>query len=314
MAMRIFVAGASGAIGRPLVSALTAVGHEVTGMTRSASRAEAIRAAGADAAVCDVFDPAALAEAVTAARPEVVVHELTALPAELEIRRKDVYEANNRVRREGTRNLVLAARAAGARRLVTQSVCFLYAPVGEIVRVEGDQTLDSDAPSGFGSAVAAALDLERQVLGAEGMEGLVLRYGFFYGPGTHYAPDGYQANRVRRRRFPIIGDGGGVFSFVHVDDAAEATLAACERGAPGIYNVCDDDPARLREWLPAYASAVGAKPPRRIPRWIARLGAGKAATEMLTSLRGASNEKAKRELGWQPRHASWRQGFAEALG
>ncbi len=312
--MRIFVAGATGAVGRPLVRRLVAAGHEVTGMTRSAERAEAIRAARAEAVVCDVFAAEALAEAVAAARPEVVVHELTALPAQLDMRRKDVYEANNRVRVEGTRNLVLAARAAGARRLVAQSVCFLYAPVGAMVSSEDSPTLGSNAPGGFGTAVAAALDLERQVLAADGVDGLVLRYGFFYGPGTHYAPDGYQADQVRRRRFPIVGDGDGVFSFVHVDDAADATAAACERGEPGIYNVCDDDPARLRDWLPVYASAVGAKPPRRIPAWLARLFAGKPLTAMLTSLRGASNAKAKRELGWQPAYPSWRRGFGEALG
>lgn len=310
--MRIFLAGASGAIGRPLVRRLLGAGHEVTGMTRREEAAAEIRDAGAVAAVCDVFDAEALAAAVIAARPETVVHQLTALPANFDITKKGVYDANNRIRIEGTRNLVAAARAAGARRLVAQSISFIYEPVGGWVREEGDPPM-RDAPGEFGSSVSATLDLERQVLEA-GLEGLVLRYGFFYGPGTHYAADGFQASEVRRRRFPIVGSGDGVFSFVEIDDAVEATLAACERGAPGIYNVCDDDPAALREWLPVYARAIGAKRPLRVPKLVARLLAGEGPVTFATTLRGASNAKAKRELGWRPAHPSWRQGFGEALG
>lgn len=311
--MRVFVAGASGAIGRPLVRQLVATGHEVTGMTRRADRAEEIRAAGAAAAVCDVFDRAALTEAVAAARPEVVVHELTALPAALDFRNPDLYKATNRVRTEGTRNLLAASRDAGARRVVAQSIAFVYAPVGDWVKDE-DGPLITDAPGPFGEALEAIFDLERQVLGREGVEGLVLRYGFFYGPGTPYAAGGYFADQVRRRRLPIVGGGSGVTSFVHVEDAAMATVLAVARGEPGVYNVCDDDPAPSREWLPVYAEAVGAKRPWRVPKLIARLVAGGAAAEIATTLRGASNAKAKRELGWEPLHASWRQGFREALG
>lgn len=310
--MKVFVAGASGAIGRPLVPRLVAAGHQVTGMTRREQGAAAIRAAGAEAAVCDVFDAEALSAAVAAARPELVVHQLTALPAKLDITEKGVYDANNRIRTEGTRNLVAAAREAGARRMVAQSVCFIYEPVAGWVCDEEDPPM-RDAPGEFGGSVKATLELERQVL-ESGLEGLVLRYGFFYGPGTGYASESHQASEVRRRRFPIVGKGEGVFSFVHIDDAAAATVAACERGAPGIYNVCDDDPAPLREWLPAYARAIGAKAPLRVPRLVARLVAGEGAVAFATTLRGASNAKAKGELGWHPEHPSWRQGFAETLG
>jgi len=310
--MRVFVAGASGAIGRPLLPALIAAGHDVTGMTRKAERAEEIRAAGAEAAVCDVFDAEALAATVAAARPEVVVHELTALPPDLDPRRKGVYEATSRIRTEGTRNLVAAARAAGTRRFVAQSIAFIYAPQGGMVKAETDPIM-SGVRGEFASALAATLDLERQTLEAEGMEGLVLRYGFFYGPGTTYASDGYQAGEVRKRRFPIIGGGAGTFSFIHVDDAASATVAACERGAPGIYNIADDEPAPLREWLPAYAEAIGAKRPWRVPMWLARLIGGQAAATA-AQMRGVSNAKAKAELAWRPRWASWRDGFREALG
>jgi 2-alkyl-3-oxoalkanoate reductase len=309
----VFVAGASGAIGRPLVRRLVEAGHRVTGMTRREDRAEEIRAAGADAVVCDVFDRAALDAAVRAAAPEAVVHQLTALPERFDFRDPHLYDATNRVRTEGTQNLIAAARAAGAGRLVAQSIAFLYAPQGGWVKDEDEPPM-ADAPEPFGTALEATLAHERAVLGADGLEGLVLRYGFFYGPGTAYASDGYYAVEVRRRRFPVVGRGTGTFSFIHVDDAATATVAAVERGAPGIYNVCDDEPARMRDWVPAYARAVDAGRPFRVPAWLARLVAGGAAAALATETRGASNEKAKRAFGWQPRYPSWRQGFNEALG
>jgi 2-alkyl-3-oxoalkanoate reductase len=243
----------------------------------------------------------------------VVVHELTALPDRFDFKDPDLYTATNRVRTEGTRNLIAAARGAGARRLVAQSICTLYAPVGGWVKDERAPLLD-DAPPPFGEGIAATRDLEGQVLGAEGLEGLVLRYGFFYGPRGTYTTSGYWAEEFRKRRFPIVGNGEGMTSFVQIEDAAASTVAAVDRGEAGIYNVCDDEPARGREWIPAYAAAVGAKRPFRVPKWIARLIAGKALAAMATSTRGASNEKAKRELGWQPRYPSWRQGFREALG
>lgn len=310
--MRVFVAGASGAIGRPLVPKLVAGGHEVTGMTRSESRAEAVRQAGARAAVVDVFDADALRGAVEAARADVIVHELTALPERLDFRRKDVYAPTNRLRTEGTRNLLGAARAAGARRFICQSIAFAYRNDGSHVKSEDDPLLD-DAPGAFGGGVKALNEMEAMVVGADGMDGLVLRYGFFYGPGTHYGGDGAIVADVRRRRLPIVGKGAGVFSFIHVDDAADATVAAVERGAPGVYNVTDDEPAPMSEWVPVLAEAAGAKRPMRVPVWLAKLMGGKQAATFSAELRGASNEKAKRELGWQPAHPTWRTGFADTL-
>lgn len=309
--MKVFVAGASGAIGRPLVRQLLAAGHEVTGMTRREDRAEEIRAAGAVAVVCDALDATSLEIAVRGAAPEVVVHELTALPPRLDYRAKDdPLEPTNLLRREGTRNLVAAAKAAGARRLIAESVAFFYAPEGDWVKDE-EAPLFLDAPPPFGNAAAALADLEQQVLGAEGLEGIVMRYGWLYGPGTYYARDGSLTEDALKRRAPIVGKGTGTFSFVHVDDAASATVAALDRGSPGAYNVVDDDPAPMREWAPAFAEVVGAKKPFRVPTWLARLAAGAGAASMATRLRGASNAKAKRELGWQPRYSSWREGFRD---
>ena len=311
--MRVFVAGASGAIGRPLVRKLVEAGHEVTGTTRVDARAEEIRAAGARAAVVDVFDADALRAAMTDAGAEVVIHQLTALPDRLDMRKKDLYEGTNRVRTEGTRNLLDGARAAGARRFISQSIAFAYENVGSRVKTEDDPLL-RDAPVPFESGIRALREMESAVLNAEGMDGLVLRYGFFYGPGTHYGPEGTMTKDVRRRRMPVVGKGTGVFSFIHVDDAADATVAAVERGGPGIYNVTDDEPAEMREWVPVLADAAGAKRPMRVPVWLARLVAGKQAGTFAADLRGASNEKAKRDLGWRPAHPSWRSGFREVLG
>lgn len=311
--MKIFVAGASGAIGRPLVRQLIAAGHEVTGMTRREERAEQIRAAGARAVVCDVFDAEGLEGAVREAAPEAVVHLLTALPPRIDYRAKeDPLAPTNRVRSEGTRNLIAAARAAGARRLVAESVAFFYAPQGDWVKGE-EAPLFFDAPPPFGDAADALAGLERQVTEAEGMEGIVLRFGWLYGPGTYYDKDGSVTEDAHKRRMPVVGKGTGTFSFAHVEDAAAAVLAALERGAPGTYNVVDDEPAPMREWAPAFAEAVGAKKPLRVPVWLARLVAGKGAATMATELRGASNTKAKRELGWQPSYSSWREGFADPI-
>jgi nucleoside-diphosphate-sugar epimerase len=312
--VRVFVAGASGVIGRRLVPMLLERGHHVTGMTRSAEHAERLRVSGAEPAVCDVFDADDLRAKVGAASPEVVVHELTDLPAALNPRRVgEQLAGNNRVRDEGTRNLVAATLAAGGRRMVAQSIAFAYPHAGEGLKTESDPLFD-DAPAPWSEMVAALHVLEDAVTKTDGLEGFVLRYGFFYGPGSAYDSNGYYAREVRRRRFPIVGRGGGVFSFIHVDDAAAATVAAVERGASGVYNVVDDEPAPLREWLPAYAEALGAKKPRRVPKWIARIAAGVYMTQLATELRGASNARAKAELGWEPRHPTWRQGFREALG
>lgn len=306
--MKVFVAGASGAIGRPLVRQLVAAGHEVTGMTRRESAADEIRAAGASAAVCDVFDAGALEKAAVAAAPQAVIHALTALPQEFDPR-SDYLAPTNRVRTEGTRNLLAAARAAGARRVIAESVAFFYEPEGDWVKDEEAPLFH--APEGrFAAGQEALVELEREVLDAPGMDGVVLRCGWLYGPGTYYDHGGSLAKETLRRRNPIVGAGTGTFSFLHVEDAAAAFVAALG-GAPGVYNVVDDDPAPLREWLPVYAEALGAKSPRRVPAWLAKLVAGKDLAGSALWMRGASNAKAKRQLGWQPAHPSWRQGFEE---
>jgi nucleoside-diphosphate-sugar epimerase len=283
--VRLFVAGATGVIGRRLVPMLVGAGHEVVGMTREPERQALLRELGAEAVVCDAFDADELAAAVAAAQPEVVFHELTDLPRSVNPRRlAEELAGNARLRREGTRNLVAAAEAAGARRLVAQSIAFAYAPRGPSV-VEEDAPLNLAGPDDWRPSVEAVAELERRVLGSSTVDGIVLRYGFFYGRDTAYAPDGGIAAMVWRRRFPIVGRGTGYTSFVHVDDAARATVLAVERGAPGIYNVVDDEPAPVSEWLPEYARAVGAPRPRRVPRFLARLVAGRYAVELATQAR-----------------------------
>jgi 2-alkyl-3-oxoalkanoate reductase len=320
--MKVFVAGATGAIGRSLVPQLVARGHDVVGMTRSASKQDVVRSLGARPVVADALDADAVAQAVASAEPEVIVHELTALSGPMSLREARHPERfrgalmTNRLRTEATDHLLAAGRAVGARRFVAQSFgAFRFARTGGPVQNEADP-LDPDPRGPAQPGIEAILYLERAVTTIEWGEGLVLRYGGFYGPGTSIslAPDAQMAAPIRKRRFPIIGDGGGVFSYIHIDDAAAATAVAVERGQRGIYNIVDDDPAPVREWLPVLASALDAKPPRRIPRWLGRLLAGEVATLMATEVRGASNEKAKRELGWKPRYASWRQGFAQGLG
>jgi nucleoside-diphosphate-sugar epimerase len=312
--VKILLAGATGAIGRPLLPLLIEAGHVVVGTTRSEAKAAGIREAGGEAAVVNAMDAEALREVVVAAEPEVVINELTALPDALDFRDREALAATNALRREAGPSLARIAAEVGAKRLISQSVAFFYAPVGDAIKTEDEPVIELPPESPMADGPLAIRELEESTLERPAVDGLVLRYGYFYGPGTYYAADGTTAEQVRRRRFPIVGNGGGVFSFIHTDDAAAATAAAVERGAPGIYNVTDDDPAPMSEWLPLYAEAIGAKPPRRVPAWLARLVAGKDAAALATSLRGASNEKAKRELGWTPRYASWRQGFREALG
>jgi nucleoside-diphosphate-sugar epimerase len=243
----------------------------------------------------------------------VIVHQLTALSGDLDMRHFDrTFAVTNRLRTEATDHLLAAGRATGTSRFIAQSYAgWPFARTGGPVKTE-DDPLDPSPPRAMRETSDAIRHLESAVTGADWLEGLVLRYGGFYGPGTGLARDGDQVELLRARRFPVVGDGGGVWSFVHIEDAAEATVAAVTRGRPGIYNIVDDDPAPVAEWLPAVASAVGAPPPRHVPRWLGRLVAGEAGAVMMTEVRGASNEKAKRELGWQPRHASWREGFAQA--
>jgi nucleoside-diphosphate-sugar epimerase len=306
--VRVFVAGAAGVIGRPLVRQLLAAGHAVTGTTRSADRAEKLRAAGAEPVICDALDATALRNAVVAAQPNAVVHQLTSLPQRIDPRHIERdFAANDRLRSEGTRNLVAAARAAGARRIVAQSISFAYAP-GEPGSLHAeDDPLYLEAPPAFRRSVRALADLESAVLAANGV---VLRYGYFYGPGTSFASDGSMAGEARRRRLPLVGRAQGVWSLIHIDDAAAATVTALEADGPAVYNIVDDDPAPVAEWLPSFAAAVGAPRPWRVPAWLARLLAGSYGVQTMTSAQGASNARARQALGWTPRYASWRDGFS----
>jgi nucleoside-diphosphate-sugar epimerase len=311
--MRVFVAGATGAIGRQLVPRLVEAGHEVHGMTRSESKQAMLHELGAVPVVADALDPDQVAEAVGRARPDVIVHQLTAMAEKLDLRHFDRdFALTARLRTEGTDHLLSAGHAVGVWRFVVQSNgAFPYARTGGPVKSEEDP-LDPAPAREMREALAAIRHLEEAVLGARWTEGIVLRYGSFYGPGTSLAPGSAQTELVRKRKFPLVGNGGGVWSFIHVADAAEATVAAVEHGSRGVYNVVDDDPAPVAEWLPAMAQQLGAKKPMRVPRFIGRLFAGEAGVVMMTELRGASNAKAKRELGWRPAHPSWRQGLAAA--
>jgi nucleoside-diphosphate-sugar epimerase len=311
--MNVFVAGATGVIGRQLVPRLVAAGHEVYGMTRHESKKAMLDELGAVPVVADALDPDQVADAVRAAKPEVIVHQLTAIGA-LDMRHFDRdFALTNRLRTEGTDHLLSAGQAVGVRRFVAQGVAGYgaYARTGGPVKNEEDP-LEPTPPREMRETLAAIRHLEQAVLDAQWTEGIVLRYGVFYGPGTRLAPDGEVAELVRKRKFPLVSDGSGVWPFIHVADAAEATVAAVEHGSRGVYNVVDDDPAAVAEWLPALAQELGAKKPMRVPRFIGRLFAGETGVMMLTEVRGASNAKAKRELGWRPAHPSWRQGFAAA--
>jgi nucleoside-diphosphate-sugar epimerase len=311
--MRVFVAGATGVIGRQLVPRLVTAGHDVFGMTRSESKRALIRELGAVPVVADALDPDQVADAVARSKPDVIVHQLTAIGA-LDLRHFDRdFALTNRLRTEGTDHLLSAGHAVGVRRFVAQGFATygLYARTGGPVKSEEDPVDPTPVPD-MRETFAAIRRLEDAVLGARWTEGIVLRYGAFYGPGTTMARGEVQFELVRKRKFPVVGDGGGVWSFVHVDDAAEATVAAIEQGSRGVYNVVDDDPTPVAEWLPALAETLGAKKPMRVPRFVGKLFTGEAGVMMMTAARGASNAKAERELGWRPAHPSWRQGFAAA--
>ncbi len=310
--MRVFLAGATGVIGRPLVAELIAAGHHVTGMTRSPEKADALRAAGAEPVVADALDAAAVMSAVGEARPDAVIHQLTAIPARLDPRKIERdFALTDRLRTEGTTHLVAAAQASGVQRILAQSVAFAYEP-GPTGTVHGeDDPLIIVPPGNFRRSAAALAELERTVLGAGG---LVLRYGYFYGPHSAVSRTGAMCAEVARRRLPIIGKGQGVWSFIHVEDAAAATVDALSRGDSGAYNIVDDEPAAVAEWLPALAEALGARRPYRVPALLARLIAGEYGVAIMTRGQGASNRRAKAELAWTPKHPSWREGFANALG
>ncbi len=311
--MKVFLAGATGAIGRPLLDRLQAAGHDVTALTRSDERAALLAGRGVTPAVADALDAEALHDAVVAARPEVVINELTNIPRRIDIRRYDEAMApTNRLRREAGPVLAQAAADAGARRIVAQSIAFSLAPAGPPVLDETAPMWD-DPPRGMRDAVAAMRALEQATLNTPGVEGVVLRYGFFYGPGTTYGPGSPGLDDMRRRRFPVLGRGEARFSFIHVDDAAAATVLALDHGAPGVYHVTDDEPARMGDWVPAMAAAIGAPPPRHVPVWLARVFGGPTVSGMAV-LRGASNAKARRELGWAPGFPSYREGFPAVFG
>jgi len=307
--MKVLVAGATGAIGRQLLPRLVNNGHQVVGLTRSPEKAELVRALGAEPAIADALDAEQVAQAVAEAEPEAIVHELTALTGQLGKRNFDRgFELTNRLRTEGTDHLLSAGRAVGIKRFVAQSYAgWPQGRSGPWVKSEEEPLDPSPAPA-MRSGLEAIRHLEDAVAGADWTVGIVLRYGGFYGPHTSLGPDGEHTEMIRGRKLPIVGNGAGVWCFVHVADAAEATVAALERGERGIYNVVDDEPAPVKEWLPTVAESLGAKPPRHVPRWLGRLVGGEAAAVMMTEIRGASNEKAKRELGWTPAHPSWRQG------
>jgi 2-alkyl-3-oxoalkanoate reductase len=315
--MKVFVAGATGAIGGQLVPMLVERGHEVTAMTRTPAKQEAIRELGARPVVADALDPEGVAQAVAEAEPEVVIHQLTAIdPSSFSRSLDKMFAVTNRLRREGLDHLLAAAQASGARRFIAQSFAgWPFKRTGGSIKTEEDP-LETSPPKTVSETLGAIRYVEERVTRAEGIEGLALRYGGFYGPGTSIAldPDGQQVEMLRKRRLPIIGDGGGIWSLTHIQDAASATAAAVERGEPGVYNVVDDEPAPVRIVIPELAKAVGAPPPRHFPRWLGRLVAGEGNTIMMTEVRGAANDKAKRELGWELRYPSWRLGFREGLG
>ncbi len=314
--MNVFIAGATGALGTQLVPMLVADGHDVVGMMRTEAKHDQLLGLGARPVVADALDADAVKRAVGEAQPDVIVHELTAIPPAIDMRHVDrEFALTNRLRVEGTDHLLSAGQSVGVKRFVAQSHAALpYARIGGPIKRE-DAPLDEHPVAAMREAFEAIRHLETAVVGVQGAEALVLRYGWLYGSGTSTAldPPGNQIELLRKRRFPIVGRGTGIWSFVHVTDAAAATVAAVEGGPAGIYNVVDDEPAPVSDFLPVLAAAVGAKPPRRVPRWVGRLAAGEWAVVAMTEIRGASNEKAKRELGWQLRYPSWRQGFAKGL-
>lgn len=313
--MRVFVAGASGTVGKRLVPQLIAAGYEVTALTHSSRSIQPLQAAGAEAVVADALDRSAVMAAVTRAAPEIVIHQLTALKKAKNFKAfDDEFALTNRLRTEGTDYLLAAARAAGVRRFIAQSFGnWNYARTGDGPKTEQDP-LDPTPPRNQIKSLQAIRYLEKAVLSAGGIEGVALRYGNLYGPDTGFAADGDIVAMVRKRAFPIVGDGAGVWSFIHVDDAASATVAAIQHGASGIYNISDDEPAPVRVWLPELARVLGAQPPRHIPVWLGRLFVGEVGISLMTQVRGAANTKAKRELAWTPCYPTWRQGFRASLG
>jgi nucleoside-diphosphate-sugar epimerase len=313
--MKIFVAGATGAIGKFLLPQLLEKGHEVVALTRSADKAVLLEKSGVSAVIADPLDKAQLTAAVRRAEPEVIIHQLTALSKVGNFRKLDQeFALTNRFRTEVTDTLLAAARTIGTRRIIAQSYCgWPYARKGGPVKTEEDP-LDPKPPENFTKTLAAIRYLETKIGSVPNLEGIALRYGAFYGPGNAIGKGGSVYKMVKKRRLPVIGGGGGVWSFIHISDAASATVAAIDSGAAGVYNIVDDEPAKVSKWLPALAHAIGAKPPYRLPHWLGEVIIGKEGVMMMTQIRGCSNAKAKRDLHWAPKYASWRQGFVEGLG
>jgi len=313
--MKIFLAGATGAIGKRLLPMLVAAGHHVTGTTRSADKAKSIGAAGAQPEVVDALNKSQVMEAVQRARPDVIIHELTAIPENLNLKHFDeAFALTNMLRTEGTDHLLAAARQSGCRRFIGQSYAgWPYARTGLWVKKEEDALVTLPEES-VRRTFQAIIHVESAVLNEPGMEGFVLRYGAFYGPGTSLGHGGWMLEEIKNRRVPVVGKGTGHWSFLHVDDAASATVAAVTATSPGLYNICDDEPAPVSEWLPFLADAIGAKPPRRLPSWLGRMAIGDYGVAMMNEIRGASNEKAKSQMRWKLKWPTWREGFREGLG
>jgi nucleoside-diphosphate-sugar epimerase len=313
--MRVFVAGGTGVVGRVLVPQLIENGFEVVALVRAPQKAKAIAEMGAKVTIADALNKEELTAAIRRAEPEVIIHQLTAISGTVNLKKLDEGLAlTNRLRTEATDTMLAAARLVGARRFIAQSFCgWPFAREGGPVKIEADP-LDPTPPHSFSKTLAAIRYLEDAVRKAADLKALALRYGPFYGPGTAIAKGGSIVELIRKRKMPIVGDGAGIWSFIHINDVARATVAAVSHGDSGIYNVVDDEPAPVSTWLPALADAVGAKPPYRVPVWLGKLMIGDGGVSMMTKIRGGSNAKAKRELGWQPIYPSWRRGFVEGLG
>jgi len=312
--MKVFVTGGTGALGKFLLPQLLENGHEVVALTRSADKAELIERTGVTSVIADPLNKQQLTAAVRRAEPEVIIHELSALSGVGNFRKFDQeFALTNRFRTEVTDTLLAAARTIGTRRFIAQSFCgWPYAKKGGPVKTEEDP-LDPKPPESFTKTLAGIRYLEEKMRSTTFLEGVALRYGTFYGPGNSIGKGGAVYKTVRRRQLPIIGGGGAIWSFIHTMDAARATVAAISHGAPGVYNIVDDEPAKVSVWLPALARAIGAKPPYRIPHWLGELLVGKAGVAMMTQIRGCSNAKAKQELNWKPVYSSWRVGFVDGL-
>jgi 2-alkyl-3-oxoalkanoate reductase len=306
--VKVFVAGGTGAIGRRLLPQLLAAGHEVAATTRFEEKAALLKSLGARPVVLDALDTVALAGAVREFRPDALMNQLTDLPQRYDPRKMGPnYERTSRLRVDASRDLLTAGREAGASRFIYQSIAFMYEAAGPWV-LDEEAPLARNAPEPFGTAVRATAEGERLAKEAEGLTGVVLRYGQLYGPGTYFDSAGDFARQARNRMLPVVGSGEGVFSFLHVDDAASAAVCALEQGS-GVYNVVDDDPAPARDWIPAFCAELGAPSPMRVPAWLVAILAGRFAAATLQEGRGASNAKARRELGWTPAHPTWRDGF-----